>query len=239
MSRFVIFGRKQAWKLSEFHVANFLYEQSVLEELNERSNLRYHHDYEIIDLMIEEVNHLGYNLRYETDLRLRKFHDKNLIPIYEKYYLQFENIGFAEDTLGMVAVKGFTEVIPIIQNLYNILKQTESLHQIASCDNAFYRIADKKSVHVFLGYLNNEEDVIRLPLTMNLLAKWKIVEAKEKFLQYLNSHNRDVVFTAMEALSYYDDPQGVIEQMISQNLKSPDKDIVYAAKKSLKRLRKT
>lgn len=217
-------------------VENFLYTQSISEEIHDRNDIQYRHDYEIVDLMIEEINQLGYNLKYETDLRLREFHDRKLIPIYKKYYLQFDNIGFAEDTLGMIAKKGFSEAVPIVQQLYDILKQNAPLYQIASCDNAFYQIKDKKSIHLFLGYLNNEEDVIHLPLTMLLLAKWKIPEAKVMFLQYLDNSNREIVFTAIEALSYYEDSNGEIKTLIEQKLASSDKDIIVVAKKALRRI---
>lgn len=224
--------------MKEDFIANVLYEQSVLEELQDRNRPEYQHDYKIVDLMIEEINQLGYNLKFETDLRLREFNDKALIPIYEKYYLQFDNLGFAEDFLDMITKRGFTEAMPIVQNLYNVLKQSAPLYQIASCDNAFYKINDKKSTNLFLIYLNNEEDVIHLPLTMRLLAKWKVPEAKTMFLQYMSNSNRDIVFTSIEALSYYDDPENKIKVLIEKKLESSDKDIRIAAKKALKRLSK-
>ena len=224
--------------MKEKFVERFLYEQSISEEMHDRDKPEYQHDYQIVDLMIEEINQLGYNLKYETDLRLREFHDKELIPIYKKYYLQFNNIGFAEDTLGMVTKKGFSETVPIVQNLYDILKQNAPLYQIASCDNAFYQIKDKKSIDLFLKYLNNEKDVIHLPLTMLLLARWKIPEAKTMFLKYMNNSNRDIVFTSIEALSYYEDPENEIKALIEKKLESSDKDIRIAAKKALKRLSK-
>lgn len=224
--------------MKEKFVERFLYEQSISEELHDRDKAEYQHDYQVVDLMIEEINRLGYSFKFETDLRLREFNDKNLVPVYEKYYLQFDNLGFAEDLLNMIAKKGFTEAMPIVQNLYDILKQSAPLHQIASCDNAFYQIKDKKSMRLFLRYLNNEKDVIHLPLTMLLLAKWKVPEAKVMFLQYLNNSNREIVFTAIEALSYYDDPKNEIKALIEKKLESSDKDVRIVAKKALKRMRK-
>lgn len=225
-------------KMKEKFVERFLYEQSISEELHDRDKAEYQHDYQVVDLMIEEINRLGYSFKFETDLRLREFNDKNLVPVYEKYYLQFDNLGFAEDLLNMIAKKGFTEAMPIVQNLYDILKQGAPLHQIASCDNAFYQIKDKKSMRLFLRYLNNEKDVIHLPLTMLLLAKWKVPEAKVMFLQYLNNSNREIVFTAIEALSYYDDPENEIKVLVERKLESSDKDVRAAVKKALKRMKK-
>lgn len=219
-------------------VANFLYKQSIVDELEDRKKTQFKKDYEIIDSMIKDINQLGYDLKYETDLRMRTFNDKSLISIYKKYYLQFHNYGIAEDLLSMIDKKGFYESIPLVINLYEKIKRQEGLHQIASCDNAFANIKDKSSISVFLNYLTNEEDAIRLPLTMLMLAKWAIPDAKEYFLKYLENSNRELVFVALESLSYYDDLDNAIRGAIAKKLTSSDKDIVQATKRALKRLDK-
>ena len=55
---------------------------------------------------------------------------------------------------------------------------------------------------------------------------------------YLNETTSDLVFTSLKALSYYDDPDGLIIKSIESKLSSRDKNVVTAAKKAIKRLRK-
>lgn len=219
-------------------VANYLYKEAVKEEKIDRKNPSEKHDFEIIDAIINEMNQLGYNLKYEADLRLREFHDKALISIYSKYYLKFENLGHSEDLLSMIDKRGFYESMPLVINLYEQIKKQEGLHQIASCDNSFVNIQDKNYLPTFLDYLKNEEDVIRLPLTMLMLAKWRVKEAKPFYRKYLEHKNREIVFTAIECLSYYEDPDSSSKKAISEKLNSQDKDIVLAAKKALNRMTK-
>lgn len=217
-------------------VASFLYKEAVKEEKKDRKNEAEKHDYEIIDTIIAELNQRGYRLKYAADLRLRKFHDKEIIPIISKYYMKFDNLGYAEDLIGMIAKKGFYESTPLVIQLYDVIKNQEGLHQIASCDNALSNINDKRHLNTYIDYLKNEEDFIRLPLTMIMLAKWKVPEAKEYFCKYLNSAYRESIFIAIECLSYYDDPNGILKNAISLKLTENDNDIVVAAKKALKRM---
>lgn len=223
---------------NDMFIAGFLYKEAVRIELEDRRKDSERHDFKIIDDMINDINSLGYALKYEADLRLREFHDRSLVPIYSKYYLRFRNVGRAEDLLSLIAKKGFCESTPLVIRLYEKIKTHESLHQIASCDNALVEIEDKSNLNIYLDYLRNEEDVVRLPLTMIMLAKWKIPEAKELFYRYLDSTNREVLFTAIEGLSYYDDPNGQLRRDISIHLDSIDQDIVIVAKSALKRLSK-
>lgn len=222
---------------SNDYIANILYESAIKEEKKDRRNKKEKHDYVIIDSIIKEVNKLGYKLKYETDLFMRDFNDKDLIPIVEKYYLKFDNLGRSEELLNMISKRGFYESIPLVVELYEKIKP-KIYHQVTSCDNAFYNIKDKNSTPLFVDYLKHEDDFMRLPLTMTMLAKWQVSEAKPYFLKYLMRDNEDVAYLAIEALSYYKDSDNTIKNAILKRLESGSKELVSSSKKDLKRLEK-
>lgn len=215
--------------------ADALYSDAIKEEKKWRENQDNKHDFELIDSIIAEINELGYNFKYEADLRWRDIQDKKVIPIFGKYLLKFENTGFAEDYISIIAKKGYFESTPIVFDLYEKVKKISGIHQSVACDNAFYKIKDKQYINKYLELLKNEDDATRLPLTMTLLAKWNILEAKEYFMHHLDSHNRDLVFIAIECLSYYKNDSS-ITTALNHHLISDDKDIIKAIKKALKRL---
>lgn len=215
--------------------ANVIYNDAIKEEIKWREDKNNSHDIELIDKIIAEINGLGYDLKYEADLRLRDINDKRIIPIVSKYLLQFENDGFAEGLIGIIAKRNFYESTPLVLELYEKIRNASGDHQSLYCDNALYDIKDKQYINKYLEFLQNESDASRLPLTMTMLAKWNVPEAKKFFLHYLDAENRELVFTAIECLGYYKDDSSIITAL-NNHLNSNDKDIIKAIKKALKKL---
>lgn len=130
----------------------------------------------------------------------------------------------------------------------------------ARYDNAFRRLKPKRLKRELLNLAANPQDAYRLPFTMQMLASWKLPEMYDILLRYANSENttpeqlgfmadtqerrqhiesikRDLQFVAIGGLKYYPTPNTI--QILSEFLRSPDKDIVLAARKTLKSLEKT
>lgn len=129
----------------------------------------------------------------------------------------------------------------------------------ARYDNAFRRLKPKRLKRELLELAANPQDAYRLPFTMQMLASWKLPEMYDILLRYANSENttpeqlgfladtqerqqriglikRDLQFVAIGGLKYYPTPKTI--QILSEFIRSPDKDIVLAARKTLKSLEK-
>jgi hypothetical protein len=215
--------------------ANVLYLDDVKAEVRDRKLKIDSEDYDLVDSLMNDINKLGYDFKFESDLRWRKIKDKRVIPILKKYIFKFKNTGRMEDFIGIIAHRGFLEATPIVLELYDKIKGQAPNCQCASCDNALYKIQDTRFIDKYLEFLSKKEDVIRLPLTMVMLAKWKIPKAKAYFTTYLNSSNRELVFIAVECLGYYKGDECIVNAL-AEHLNSTDIDIANIIKKSLKKL---
>lgn len=126
-------------------------------------------------------------------------------------------------------------------------------------DNAFRRLKPRRLKRELLALAEDPRDAYRLPFTARTAASWKLPEMYAPLLRYAYSENitpeqlgfpadtqprqqriahirRELQFTAISGLKYYPTPE--TEQVLLEFTKSPDKDIVLAAGKSLKTLEK-
>ncbi len=67
--------------------ANVLYNNDVKEEIEWRKQKENKHDVELLDKLIMEINGLGYNLKYEADLRWKDIRNQAIIAILDKYFV--------------------------------------------------------------------------------------------------------------------------------------------------------
>lgn len=230
---------------NEKYDADILYQSVVEEEKQWKREKGNKHDIAIAEELINELRNLGYNYEYLADITNRDNSDKELLSIVLKYIGRFNDEGISAELVGVVGKRGNTSATEVI--LMNYLNSSDKNKRMQAIfyDNALYNIRDKKYIDVYLDILRNPQDAIRFPLTMIMLGRWRIDMAKPYFLQYLNSkllylneHTSDLVFIALEALSYYQDPDSIILNSIERKLNSNDKDVVSAAKKAIKKLKK-
>jgi len=226
-------------------IASTLYRSAIDEEkkwVKEKCN---EHDIAVRASLINEVRDLGYDYNYLADITHRENNDRKLLDIVLKYIGKFNDEGISAELVGVVGKKGnFTATETILNNYMNSSERNKHM-QAVFYDNALDRIKDKRFVSTYMELLKNPEDAIRLPLTMILLGKWQVKEALPFFLQYLNStllylneSTSDLIFIALNALSYYIDADGTIQKEIELLLKSKDKAVVSAAKKAIKHLKR-
>lgn len=126
-------------------------------------------------------------------------------------------------------------------------------------DNAFRRLKPRRLKKELLELAADPRDACRLPFTLRMLASWKLPEMYDILLRYARSENitqevlgfpadtekrqrrianvkRDLQFIAILGFKYYPTPEA--EQILLEFAQSPDKDIVQAARKTLKALEK-
>jgi hypothetical protein len=226
-------------------VANVLYKAALEEEKDWRKEKNSKYDVALADKMLAEAKKLGYHYKYFADITNRMHTDESLLRLIMSYIGRFHDEGISAQLVGVIGNKGNTFATEVILNNYIKASSQEKHNQAIFYDNALYRIKDKRYLSVYLDFLKNPEDAIKLPLTMRMLGRWRVAEAKPYFLQYLastllyiNKETSDLVYTAMEALSYYDDPGGMILARIQSKKQSSDKNVVRAAEKAIKRLQK-
>ncbi len=220
--------------------SSVIYNFAIKEEKEWRKNKLNKHDVMIADEMLKKAQNIGYRYKYLADITHRDNKDSELLNIISQYIGRFDDEGISAELVGVVGIKGNKAATEIIINNYMNSSQKNKLCQAIFYDNAFYRIKDKRYIENYLEILKNPEEARRFPLTMIMLAKWQVAEAKPYFFQYIDYHDEkdNRVFISIEALSYYKDEDGIIAEKIAEKLKSGNKDIVAAAKKSQKRLQK-
>lgn len=232
-------------KKDEKFVAGVLYQSAVTEEKQWRKEKSNEHDIVLLEKLLNELRDLGYKYKYLADITNRENNDSKLLNIVLAYIGKFDDEGISAELIGVVGKKGNTAATEVIIKNYLNSSDENKRMQAVFYDNALEQIKDKRYVNDYLELLKNPEDAIKLHFTMVMLGKWKVEEAKPYFLKYLdstllylNKTTSDLVFTSLEALSYYDDPNGLIIKSIESKLSSSDKDVVTAAKKAIKRLKK-
>ncbi len=126
-------------------------------------------------------------------------------------------------------------------------------------DNAFRKLKPKRLKRELLDLAANPQDAYRLPFTMQMLASWKLPEMYDILLKYANSENttpeqlgfpadtqerqqrishvkRELQFVSILGLKYFPTPETV--NILRGFNESLDRDIVLAARKTLKSLEK-
>lgn len=226
-------------------VAGILYKSAIEDEKEWRREKENKHDVLICDRLIKEVRDLGYNYHYLVDLTNRKNDDQELLDIVLKYIGKFDDEFVSAELADVVGKKGNYSATETILNHYKTSPARKAYRYSSFYDNAFYRIKDKRFISSYLEFLREPEDAVKLPLTMVLLGKWQVKEALPFLLEYLdsalpysNEFARDLIFIAINALSYYRDEDGSIQKKIEFQLMSKDKDIAAAAQKAIKRMQK-
>jgi hypothetical protein len=220
----------------KFNSSVFLYKEDVDNEKKDRLLGVDYSDYLLIDELIKEINSIGYDFKYLADFRWKRIKDKRAIPILGKYLLRFKNLGIAEDLLNLVSYKGFVEATSLVLDLYKVIQQKyNQKHQCVSCDNALSDIEDNNFTSEYIKFLKSENDVIRLPLTMQMLGKWRNIEAKEHFIQHLNSNNDELILICLNAIKYYKGDEDC-KKILTSLSNSKNKIIANLSKKTINKI---
>lgn len=245
----------------------------VLQDMIEREQQGKEYRYSAKDRVILDEMFLGINGYAGTDFHylaeLDTFNIKGSGPILAKYIWKLETQTARAFLIPQLVADRIKDCDKLVLDLYLDFRnsdvctldperdRTAATH--VRYDNAFRKLKPKRLKSELLKLAQNPRDAFRLPLTMQMLASWKLPEMYEILLRYANPENttpeqlgfpadteqrqgrvayikRDLQFVAILGLKYYPTPE--TERILREFTQNPDKDIMLAARKSLKALEK-
>ena len=240
---------------------NILLKLSIEEE---RSGKQYgcsEGDKDLLQAMMKEINScFGTKLHYLAELD--HCHIKGSGEIIAKYIQSFQSESVKAYLIPQMVLDKTQDCDLLIYQLYMHFKASDAYrakpgkpspaHIFVRYDNAFRRLKPKRLKAELLALAGHPQDAFYLPLTMRMLASWKLPATEEILLSYLDGSKitaesvglppeeenrfpfirRELKFTAIEGLKYY--PTERNTALIRSYTNDPDKDISMAAKKTSK-----
>ena len=225
-------------------------------------------DIKLLNRMCSEINDkFSLNIQYlaEIDAYNLSFADEIILKYITNF--SSETIkGYLIPNIALGKSKGCEEVI--LKMYFGFKESDEYIakpghaapaHIYARYDNSFKNLKPKKIKDELVSLVKNPRDAFYLPFTTKMLASWKIPEVKDILVAYLESSSisfqsvgltkelseslptldsirRELKLLSINALKYFPgiDTCNAIEATIHDH----DEDVVHAAKKTLKVLRK-
>ena len=234
---------------------------------NEKNGLEYRYsdsDREILNEMFAELNAL-----YRTDFHylaeLDAYSIKSARELFLKHIDRFESEYIRAILMTQIVEDGVKNAEQIVLRLYQHFKisdeyistqnQPSPAHIYTKYDNAFAKLKPKRLKDELLALIGTARDACYLPLTVQMLASWKIPELQEVLISYLDGSDitaesvglladaegyypsldfikRQIKFSAIAGLKYY--PCDKVKKLLMEYSADADKDIAQAAKKVVK-----
>ena len=234
---------------------------------NEKNGLEYRcssSDRVILDELFAELNALC-----QTDFHylaeLDAYNIKGAGELLLKYIDRFESEYIRAILMTQIVDDGVKNAEQIVLRLYQHFKSSDEYistqnqpspaHIHAKYDNAFCKLKPKKLKDELLSLIATPRDAYYLPLTVQMVASWKIPEVQEILISYLDGSGmtaesvglpadtegyylsldfikRQVKFSAIAGLKYY--PCDKVKKLMIGCSVDADKDIAQAAKKVMK-----
>lgn len=222
----------------------------------------------VLKKMLIDINEsLGTDFHYLAEIDAFDIHGSG--QIMARYLGQFQSESIRAYLIPQLVSDGIDQCADIVLQSYLHFKKSDEYianqgkpspaHIYVRYDNAFRRLKPKRLKAELLALSYNPRDAFYLPLTMRMLASWKLPAMEEILLSYLDgskiadesvglpsgaenyfprlsSFQRELKFTAIEGLKYYPTERNI--ELIRMYLNNPDKDISMAAKKTYKYLEK-
>lgn len=214
-----------------------LYNDSIQKEICARNNKNHLYDYSLMDNLIQELNELGYNFTYATDLVYYTLTDKRTIPIFKKFIPKFEDIGFSMSLIPHICYSGNKDCAKFLIEFYlSCEKQGKMSRAAYNCfDNALCKIKCKEYITEYLSLISPPIHSDKFYFLMELLSKWKIKEAIPIIIKRLECDK--LKQPAIKALGNYSDLEllSVLELYAASN----NADISNSAKKAMQKIQKS
>ncbi len=225
-------------------------------------------DRELLHKLLDEINiYTGTNYHYLAELDA--FNISGAGSIVAKYITEFSSEGIKGYLIPQMVSDKIKDCDKLVFQLYMHFRLSEEYiakpgepapaHIYVRYDNAFKNLKPKRLAETLVELAHNPRDAVYLPLTMRMLASWKLPEMKNLLLSYaandsisaqdvgihdgeqvfftsVESIKRELTFTAINGLKYY--PSAEVTDVITSLTSSSDKDIKLAAKRSLMALTK-
>lgn len=224
-------------------------------------------DNEVAQEMIREINALGYDFHYLAEIESYKIPGSGNIIL--KYINKFSEEATRAYMIAQMVSDRIQDCGKVVLQLYLHFKSSSAYiskpgtpspaHIYVRYDNAFNALKPKKLKDELLRLAFNPRDAFYLPLTMRMLASWRLPALKNLLISYLNdstvtaqsvgiyegdgifypsleSIKHELKFTAIDGLKYYPSTETIsfIEQLTADS----DLNIKMAAKKTLEKIKK-
>ena len=239
----------------------FLLRLSMKEERSGKAYIYSREDKKRLRAMMKEINScFGTKLHYLAELD--HYHVSGSGEIVAKYIQSFQSESVKAYLIPQMVLDKTQDCDLLIYQLYMHFKASDAYrtkpgkpspaHIYVRYDNAFRGLKPKRLKAELLALACHPQDAFYLPLTMRMLASWKLPATEEILLSYLDGNKitaesvglppeaenrlpsirRELKFTAIEGLKYY--PTERNTALIRSYTNDSDKDISMAAKKTSK-----
>ncbi len=151
-------------------------------------------DNEILHNILQEINQLGYNLHYLSELEYFKVPGSG--EIIAKYIKLFSSESTKSYLVPQLVSDKVKDCDKLILELYKGFKlsnsyvpgkgERASANIYVRYDNAFRRLKSKRIKNELVQLVINPRDMHYLPLTTRMLSSWKVADLKSLFCGYLN-----------------------------------------------------
>lgn len=212
--------------------------------------------------LCKEINeYAGTDIQYLAELEALNIHGSG--TIIAKYISKFSSETSRGYLIPQLVSDKIKDCDKLVLQLYLHFKASDEYiskpgtpspaHIYVRYDNAFRKLKPKRLKADLMKLAKNHLDVFYLPLTMRMLASWKVPELEEILLFYLSDNNitekdvgfqdncdkcyplisfinRELRFTAIHGLKYY--PSKNTEEIIKRYTTNSDQDVRDAAKKT-------
>lgn len=221
-------------------------------------------DKKLLKKMFREINRsLGTHIRYLAEMDAFIYHGSG--EIVAQYIKQFETESVRAILLAQIIADKIPDCDLLTYELYMHFKCSDSyisqpfkpspLHITGSYDNAFRRLNPRRLKAELLELARSPRDAEYLPLTMRMLASWRVPQMHDVLLSYADSDRltsedvgldpnddrrraptletikRNLKFTAIAGLKYYTTSEA--KSVLNRFSAYDDKDFCEAAEKSL------
>ena len=250
-----------------------MYNKLVLANIErEKAGISYwcgEEDKKLLNSMLSEINEqFGLNLQYLAELDA--FYVEGSGEIISHYIHRFMSESVKGYLLYQMVTDNIKDCDKLILELYMGFKSSSEYisapnipapaHIYVRYDNAISRLKPKRLKNTLIQLAHNPRDVVYLPLSMKMLASWKIPEIRDLLIVYSSENNdikehdvgihnseikyfpsfafikRQLRFSGIQGLKYY--PSNEIIDIITGYTFDKDSDIAIAAKKTLKALKR-
>ncbi len=241
---------------------NIILLESIRDEKLKRDFCYSKHDKKILNKIFKQISdELSINVKYLCELYFLEI--PGCGSIINQYIREFESETVKAYIVHHIVDDRIKDCERILLNLYYSYKKSSEYIGVSKCyspfisviyDNLFKQLKPKTIAHELIELGENPFDYFSLPLTMRMVASWKMYEMYELSVLYLSedisyidnflakNHNNDwrptphfikrqITFTAIDNLKYFQSNDSYkILKKLSNNT---DDDIRYLAKKFL------
>ncbi len=247
-----------------------IYSQVLLDSINREKKLEIfkRNDRLLLEKMFDEIN-----IQKDTDFHFLAEIDAYNISgsgsIMAKYLDEFQSETIRCYLIPQMVADKIEDCGNLVLRSYLHFKNSDEYisaanvpspaHIYVRYDNAFKKLKPKELKANLSELAQNPRDAFYLPLTMRMLASWRIPELEQLFLTYLKESNitnesvgltdqdgnyyppisfirRELKFTAIECLKYY--PSVKVLEALKDCANNIDEDVSFAVNKSLRFINK-